>query len=169
MSRRRSLLPPALLLITLATGCGRPPTATTLPAPVAPPPSLSHLPLPERLVAEARSRPATRVTAEELRRAVEAAGVPVPHWRQVLAGTIGASYCMAGQTAAGLALALCEFGDPASAERGRDYSQATFGRLIPGRQLSRKENVLLTVAAPPAAGAEVAAEAKRVTEIFSAL
>jgi hypothetical protein len=157
------------VLLALAAGCR--PSAPAQPAP--PPPPLAtphaHLPLPERLVAEARTRPAARLRPEAVRQALEAAGITLPHWRQVLGSTVGARYCMAGQTSAGLAVALCEFDDPASADRGLEYSRATFDRLIPGRQLRRKENSLLTVAAPPGAGRAIAGQAERVTEIFAAL
>ena len=167
----RPLLP--FLLLALAAGC-----RSQIPAAPPPPPSPpatahtdanAHLPLPERLVAEARTRPAARLRPEAVRQALEAAGITLPHWRQVLASTVGARYCMAGQTSAGLAVALCEFDDPATADRGLAYSRATFDRLIPGRQLRRKENAVLTVAAPPTTGGAVAGQARRVTEIFAAL
>ena len=158
-----------LLVAACSAACGRSPAVAPEPSPPSPPahPSLTHLPLPERLATEARTRPAAPVRAEDLRRAVEAAGIPLPHWRQVLAGTIGARYCMVGQTTAGLALALCEFSDADSAARGLDYSRATFDRLIPGRQLRRKGSVVLTVTTAPEPA--IAAEASRVTEIFAAL
>jgi hypothetical protein len=170
---------PVLILITggALLGCGRSPTPAVPPAPAAPAspatpppvdPPLARMPLGQRLASEASHRPSTALPAEALPPALGSRGITVTGWKQVLGSTIGARYCMAGQTAAGVALALCEFTDPPSAERGLAYSQATFDRLIPRRALRRKGNTVITIARPDATPA-LAAEAQRVTEIFAAL
>jgi hypothetical protein len=174
---------PVLILITggALVSCGRSPAQQTRPTPAAvapaasptpqPPPvdpALARLPLGQRLASEASSRPPTALRAEDLPPALRSRGIAVAGWQQVLGSTIGARYCMAGQTTAGLALALCEFSDAGSAERGLAYSRATFDHLIPNRALRRKGNTVITIA-PPEATPALAAQARQVTEVFAAL
>jgi hypothetical protein len=151
-----------LLAITLLAtiSCSRSPAPPTPPSSLAPPPEPA-LSLVERLTREAGTRPAARVPAERVHAGLGA----IERWKQVLASPIQARFCMAGQTAGGVGVAVCEYEDAAAAARGLSYSRATFDRLIPGRQLSLNGQTLLTLTAPP----ELAGETHRLAAAFAAL
>ena len=95
------------------------------------------------------------------------AGVAVAPPTQVLARTIGARYCAATSTPAGLAVAVCEFGDDAEAERGLAYSRRTFDHLVPARTLLRNHATVLTLS--PGDARALAADVGRASAAFVAL
>jgi len=125
----------------------------------------SDVPLADRLAHEAENRPERALRADAVFSALRAAGVPLVRTRQVLGETLGASYCETSLTDKGTALAVCEFSDDASAERGRDLSRALFDKLIRNRVLAVNGQTLLTVVSP----APTAPEAQRVLARFASL
>lgn len=131
----------------------------------APDPKLARVPLGERLSMEAEARPALAVRPEQLDEALRARGVTIARKRQVLASTLGAAYCELAVSNEGLAVSLCEYADAAAAELGGKHSHRMFDRLMPGRSLATRDNVLLTVTQ----GAGLAAEqqAALVLEVFA--
>jgi len=133
-----------------------------------PAPVPDGLTLVERLAREARGRPTAAPRAEDVVAALSAAGVAVGPLKQVLARTVGARYCATARTAAGLAVAVCEFGDAAQADSGLAYSRRTFDRLIPGRRLSRNRGTVLTLT-PPEPEPRFETEAGRIAAVFAAL
>lgn len=154
-----------------ATGCTERRSASRVtdqaaPVPAGAPPAAGRMSLLERLGYEAQTRPPARPRPEAVAAALAAGGLPLERWKQVLASPIGARFCMAGQTAAGSVVAVCEFGNEAEAAAGQAYSHKTFDPLIPNRALVRRGQTLLTITRPSAAGF---AEADHVAEIFAAL
>jgi hypothetical protein len=156
----------AFAVITVLGCSQRGPAPAALPPPVAP--EMARLPLGERLAREASSRPAAALQAERVQQALAGKGIALSRWKQVLASPVGARYCMAGLTGSGLPLSVCEYGDPAAAERGLAGSRTRFDRLVPGRLLVRNGATLLTVTRPGDAPA-FRAEAERLSGIFRAL
>jgi hypothetical protein len=169
------------LALALAAACGRtaaPPaaastaptasTASTASSAAATPPPAERLTLIERLTREATQRPAARPRVEEVLAALGTRGIATAGWKQVLASPVGARYCMAGQTAGGVGLAVCEYESPAAAAAGRDRSHALFDRLIPNRLLTVNRTTLLTLTRPTAEPA-LASEAERVRTLFTSL
>jgi hypothetical protein len=160
-------------LFTLVLSCGdrggrASPASADPPVPAGTQPASGRLSIVDRLGREAQTRPTAPVRAEAVADALAARGLPLERWKQVLASPIGARFCMAGQTAAGCVVAVCEFGNEAEANAGLDYSHQTFDRLIPNRSLLRRGQTVLTVTRPP--GAPVpAGQADHVAQIFSAL
>jgi len=149
----------------LATTTSAPPDDTS--------PAATRGNLAQRLAAEAAARPGATATAagprvEDVATALRQAGLTVTPPSQVLARTIGARYCAAASTPAGLALAVCEFADEAGAERGLAYSHRTFDRLLPGRTLLRNRSTVLTLSGGDA-GPALAADTTRVSSVFAAL
>ena len=124
-------------------------------------------PLPVRLQAEAAARPGGALRAEELVAALEKRGVHVSRTRQVLASTVGASYCAMVMTEKGLGLALCEYPTPGDAELGLGRSHARFDHLAPGRTLVVGGQSLLTIS--PHQGDALAGEARVTAELFASL
>jgi hypothetical protein len=154
------------------------PGAPESPGPATPPddtsPAVARGNLAQRLAAEAAGRPSASASSsaagprvEDVATALRRAGVAVTPPSQVLARTIGARYCAATSTPAGLAVAVCEFADEAGAERGLAYSHRTFDRLIPGRTLLRNRSTVLTLSG--GASAALAADTTRVSSVFAAL
>jgi hypothetical protein len=162
----------AILVAALAGSCGdrqsenRNPEPA--PVPAGAPSALGRMSLMDRLVHEARSRPTARPRPEAVAAALAVRGLPLERWKQVLASPIGARFCMAGQTAAGLVVAVCEFGDEAEATAGLSFSHKTFDPIIPNRALVRRGPTVLTITTP-AGAASASAQAGRVAEIFAAL
>jgi hypothetical protein len=144
-----------LLIFVLTFACHRPgaPPAPATPSVPDPDPDLARLPIPARLAREAQRRPAGTPRVEEVMAALGQGGVPVERVRQVLASTIGASFCAAGSTAAGTTVAVCEFPSEEVARRGMSTSHQLFDRLIPGRTLVLNRKTLLTVAGAEAQAA----------------
>src|SRR5262245_23184741 len=128
-----------LCLVLSTTGC------SMRAAPPPPPPAADGLTLAERLAAEAAARPAGTPRVEDVAVALKRAGVAVGPFKQVLARTVGARFCMAGVTPEGMGVAVCEFGDAKDAARGLEYSHRAFDPLIPGRRLERNGHAVMTL------------------------
>jgi hypothetical protein len=144
------------------------PTAAVPPVPAGTAPGQGRRSIIERLTQEAQNRPAVSPRPEAVAQALAAQGLPLERWKQVLGSPIGARFCMAGQTASGNVVAVCEFGNIAEAAAGVSYSHKTFDALIPNRSLVQRGQTVLTVTRP--AGAPVAAnDSDRVQQIFAAL
>lgn len=79
-----------------------------------------------RLQYEASHRPATPLRAEAVLAALARAGVSLAEQKQYVAMTVQAAYCVGGQTADGLSVAVCEYPSPAAAAAGRAYVTARF-------------------------------------------
>jgi hypothetical protein len=158
-----------LALTTTFLSCAprKQPPPAPVPASVAKPPAEAPN-LGGLLARERAGRPAVAPAVEQVAAALERAGLGLSPMKQVLARTVGARYCAAGTTAAGLAVAVCEFGNEADADRGLALSHRTFDALIPGRTLARNRATLLTLT-PPAASADGHAQAERVATTFATL
>jgi hypothetical protein len=130
-------------------------------------PQAARVPLGARLAREAAGRPALAPRLASLRAAAERRGVTLLPPRQVLASPLGARYCELASSAAGLGVALCEFGDAAQAQAGAARSHQLFDTLVPGRRLSVRDNALLTVTA--AQGQRAEREAALLESAFSSL
>jgi hypothetical protein len=169
MSRTHVALFVASSLGALASGCGDRPAVQPAgpPVPASAPAASPRWSILERLGHEAASRPTTGLRAEAVAAALAGGGLPLIGWKQVLASPIGARFCMAGQTAAGSAVAVCEFGNDAEANAGLAYSHQTFDRLIPHRSLLQRGPTVLTVTRP--SGPSRAGDADHVAQIFAAL
>lgn len=87
----------------------------------------------ERLEAEKQARPAGTPNADTILAALESAGVKVKTRKQFLGSTVLAIYCTGGQTAAGVAIAVCEYASAEAAARGREHTIARFP--IEGREI----------------------------------
>ena len=127
-----------------------------------------HLPLAERLAREASSRPSSGPRVEAVAAALTRSGAGLGPLRQVLGRTIGARFCMAGQTAPGLGVSICEFRDAPDAARGLAMSRQTFDRLIPNRRLERNRGTVLTLTRP-SVNPDLDAEAARLAHLFASL
>jgi len=170
---KSSVLISASILAALGACSSRPHgMAAATPAPVAAAPAPTRpdgaLSLGERLAREAASRPAGGLRVEAVAQTLAAGGLALGPLHQVLARTVGARYCASARSAAGSAVALCEFADDATAARGLDYSRATFDRLVPGRRLARARNLTVTLT-PAQPGAGFADDASRAGAVLAAL
>lgn len=155
-------------------GLGPSPGQTSPPAPLASPSPGApdegeRLTLQERLAREAASRPAGGLRAEAVAAAFARDGIALSPWQQVLARTVGARFCLAAHSAAGLGVSVCEFRDPADAARGLAGSHATFDRLIPNRRLESNRGTVLTLTRAPAAPPALDREAARAARLFASL
>jgi hypothetical protein len=157
-------------LCLVLTACGGskapPPTATTET------PRASELPpeaqgLAGRLAWEAAHRPAAALSADAVVAALDAGGVDLPRPRQVFAGIALARYCLAGTTAGGVAVAVCEYDDEAAAARGRAHSLSRYAALAPDREIYVRGATTLTLAAP--GGALARDDGRRAAAIFAQL
>lgn len=121
------------------------------------------VPLFERLAMEAAERPTDTPRAEAVLEALSAAGVSVVGARQYLAATVDASYCVGGQTAAGLHVAICEYPGAGEAAAGRLASLERFRDVAPGREIivNRKTTLTLSNAGDKARASEQQARAAR--------
>lgn len=144
----------------------------TSPAPTSPGRVPQHGPsrgsLADRLAAEVATRPPAGPHVEDVTAALRRAGVSIGPLTQVLGRTIGARYCASTATAAGVAIAMCEFTDDAEAARGLEYSHRQFNPLVPGRTLLRNRGTVLTLT-PGDAGSAPAADARRAAAVFASL
>ena len=114
----------------------------------------------ERLAREAASRPPATPRVEDVLTALARAGLAPGRPQQVLARTLGASFCASAATAQGTGVAVCEFSSEEVARRGLAFSRLAFDRIIPGRTLTLNRKTLLTVTraeASPNAEAEARA------------
>jgi hypothetical protein len=168
MNKNLLVLLPSLALALAA--CERRPAAPAvgLSAPAPTPEAGPRLSLLERLELERTSRPAAHPPVEAVAAALVGKGLPLERWKQVLASPIGARFCMAGQTAQGNVVSVCEYGDEQQAARGLTYSKETFDRLIPNRTLVRRAATLLTVTRPDPALRSID-EVRAITAIFATI
>jgi hypothetical protein len=127
-----------------------------------------RLPLAERLAREAAARPGSGPRVETVAAALTRSGIPVGPLRQVLGRTIGARFCMVGQTAPGLGVSICEFQDDRAAATGIAMSRRTFDRLIPNRRLERNRGTVLTLTRPSASH-ELDDQTERLAHLFASL
>jgi hypothetical protein len=97
-----------------------------------------------RLACESTSRPEAAPSVADVYLALERAGMTRAHARQVLAAPIGARYCELAELGGAGHVSVCEFGEAEAAERGRAFSSARFGALMPGRVITRHEGTLVT-------------------------
>jgi hypothetical protein len=176
-----AFVPALVTLAAFAAACSpkiAPPETT--PPVIAPSPSIGitadvateRLSLQEHLAREATSRPAGGLRAEDVAAALGRGGIVLGPAQQVLARTIGARFCLATHSAAGLGVSICEFRDAADAAHGLAASRATFDRLIPNRRLEANRATVLTLTLPPTRppGAPAAvAEATRAAAVFASL
>lgn len=82
-----------------------------------------------RLQYEATHRPTAAPgapRAEDVLASLAAAGIELAEQKQYVAMTVKAAYCVGGQTAAGLSIAVCEYTSPAAAAAGRAFVEARF-------------------------------------------
>jgi hypothetical protein len=126
------------------------PTAAAIapaPAPTtaATPPEMRSLA--GRLAFEAAHRPTGTATVEQVLAAAATAGLTVDEPRQYLALTAAAAYCAGGRTADGVAVAVCEYPDPAAAARGREHVERAF-TAIAGRDIVVRGATTITTTAP---------------------
>lgn len=171
---KTSAVASAVATAVAMTACTPPPRR----APAAPPPPVAAVASPARppeapslgglLAGELRGRPGATPSVEQVASALQRAGVALPPMKQVLARTVGARYCAASTTTVGLAVAVCEFGSDADADRGLSFSRRTFDPLIPGRSLTRNRTTVLTLT-PPSTSAQVRVQAAHVAAAFAAL
>lgn len=82
-----------------------------------------------RLQYEAAHRPTTvpgAPRAEDVIASLAAAGIELAEHKQYVAMTVQAAYCVGGQTATGLSVAVCEYDSPAAAAAGRAFVEERF-------------------------------------------
>lgn len=116
----------ALCLVALiASACDR--RKEPAPAPKRPAESGFRLTQPSQAVLVARlgaeqaaHRAGEGRRAEAVLAALESAGVKIVQPQQYLGTSVAATYCIGGRTGAGLAVAVCEYPDEASARSGRE-------------------------------------------------
>ena len=86
--------------------------------------------LSSRLAYEASRRPQVTPSVEQVLAALEKAGAVLARKQQSLGETYKADYCLGGYTVEGsLALSVCEYGDAAAAQAGRDLSKQILARV----------------------------------------
>lgn len=158
---------------TLLVGCKepQPPAAVdgASTAPVASIPEPKYIrSLPERLRQESSSRPTGTPRAEDLIGALKKNGWTLGNEKQVLGSTVGARFCSVVRSEGGVGLSVCEFDSEQAALQGRDFSQRTFDKVIPNRQLLVNRKTLLTVTRSQKTP-QVEAEADKAAEIFAGL
>ena len=174
---RVAVVPVVSLLVTALVsalpGCrhdaGEPAPNAQSPDPAVREVSPSHdlAPLLARLAYEAHHRSAVRLPAERVLDALEGAQLRLVERKQFLGATVHADYCIGGRTGEGLAIAACEYADPAAAEAGRQFMDQQFAAMSPWARRRAHETIVLTIADP--AGLphdEIAAHAMK---LFAAL
>lgn len=130
-------------------------------------PSRDLAPLLARLAYEAQHRPAVRLPAERVLDALEAAQLRIIERKQFLGATVHADYCLGGRTGEGLAIAACEYGDPAAAEAGMQLMDRQFAAMSPGARRRAHETIVLTITDP--SGVPHDEIAARAFKVFAAL
>ena len=96
------------------------------------------------LETEARSRPPSGITAEQVFDALERAGMSITARKQYLGASMQASYC-AGGSMEGIALSVCEYPSMAAAELGKRFMDERFGKLTPHASREVHGNAVLTI------------------------
>ena len=105
-----------------------------------------------QLAEEAASRPAGARRVEDVLAAIGRAGVALEAQRQYVARTVAASYCAGSQTAAGLAVSVCEYADEAAARNGKAIMERRFP--MPHREIVVRGRNTVTVVAVPGTEAD---------------
>jgi hypothetical protein len=120
-----------------------------------------------RLADEAHHRAAVQLPAERVLDALERAELRIAERKQFLGATVHAAYCLGGRTDEGLAVAACEYADPAAAEAGKQFMDRQFAAMSPWARRHAHETIVLTIADP--AGVPHDELAARAFEVFAAL
>jgi hypothetical protein len=92
---------------------------------------------------EAAARPSATPTVEDVLAALAAGKIAILRKQQVLAAPIGARYCVAAVSRAGLNMSICEFESAEAAKLGRDKSQQMW-KAVPRRTLTLNAKTMLT-------------------------
>ena len=160
-------------LVALLAGCRRdarepaPNAGTSDPAVREVSPSHDLTALLARLADEAHRRAAVRLPVEQVLDALERAQLRIVERKQFLGATVHAAYCLGGRTGDGLAIAACEYADPAAAEAGKQFMDRELAAMSPWARRSAHETIVLTIADP--SGAAHDEIAMRAFEVFAAL
>ena len=120
-----------------------------------------------RLADEAHRRAAVRLPVEQVLDALERAQLRIVERKQFLGATVHADYCLGGRTDDGLAVAACEYADPAAAEAGKQFMDLEFAAMSRWARRSAHETIVLTIADP--SGTPHDQIAAHVFEVFAAL
>ncbi|HVV84487.1 MAG TPA: hypothetical protein VHE35_15570 [Kofleriaceae bacterium] len=121
-----------------------------------------------RLEYEAGHRPSGTIKAEAVFAALGKAGLPITDGpRQYVGVVAGADYCVGGQTADGLGVAVCEYDSPAKAEAGKAAVEKKFAALDSVRTIVVRGATTLTLTARP--DAPLADSKHTATEAFNTL
>jgi hypothetical protein len=130
-------------------------------------PSRDVTPLLARLAYEAQHRMAVGLPAERVLDALDREKLRIIERKQFLGEVVHARYCLGGRTEAGLAIAACEYEDPAAAGAGKELMDRRFSAMSPWARRSAHGTIVLTIADPSGvAHDELAAHA---FEVFAAL
>lgn len=111
-------------------------------------PSKDLSPLVARLGYEASHRPAATVKAEQVLDALDRRELVVATRRQFLGVTVHASYCLGGKTRDGIAIAACEYPDPAAATAGKAFMDQRFAAMSPLARRAVRGSTVLTITDP---------------------
>lgn len=167
----------ALVTLTLASGCKRESSASAAPAAtgaaattgaVADPAHVAAVETLDRMAEsdesaaasmrsiagrmqyEAEHRPAGTIKAEGVFAALAKAGVPITDGpRQYVAVVAGAEYCVGGQTADGLGVAVCEYASADKARAGKAAVEKRFAQLNGVRDIVVRGATTLTLTGRP--------------------
>ena len=121
-----------------------------------------------RLQFEVEHRSTGTIKAEDVLAALAKAGLPLTDGpRQYVGVVTGADYCIGGQTADGLGVAVCEYPSAAKAVAGKASVERKFAQLNPVRDIVIRGATTLTLTARP--DAPLAASKRRATEAFATL
>ncbi len=121
-----------------------------------------------RLQFEVEHRPAGTIKAEAVFAALAKAGLPLTDGpRQYVGLVTGADYCVGGQTADGLGVAVCEYPSAEKAVAGKANVKMRFAQLNPVRDIVVRGATTLTLTARP--DSPLASSKRTATEAFSTL
>lgn len=129
-----------------------PPTPVERPAPQASTPDRTVEPmkdvsqLVEHLRYEAAHRPASPVSADVVLDALDHTGVKLDGRHQYAGFTMNAKYCAGGRTAAGIAVAVCEYATPDAAVAGKAFMDQRFAAMAPDAKREAHGGAVLTIA-----------------------
>ena len=170
---RLAIAPLIPSLVALLAGCrhdAREPASnaeTSDPAVREVSPSHDFTALRARLADEAHHRAAVRLPIEQVLDALERAQLRIAERKQFLGATLHAAYCLGGRTDEGLAVAVCEYADPAAAQAGKQFMDLEFAAMSSWVRRSAHETIVLTVADP--SGVPHDEIATHAFEVFAAL
>src|SRR5258705_11067062 len=102
----------------------------------------------DELQKEAAHRPEGTIKAEDVFKALDAAGIKSDGTpRQFLGTTVEAAYCAGIRTHEGVGVAVCEYPDAAAAAKGKDIAETKFA-AVKGRTIVIQKSTSLTVTVP---------------------